>query len=130
MAKKTLTRKRWGASLLEHQKGMEKPTSFTSYDRTRAIRPPGFCISEKHGTQEHKSRVVGDLAKSLVKPAVGADDTGYPEMSTISLGWRDFATHMGPRTLGCGRSAPQTPTEPLAMTTLQGRLSHFAHQPF
>ena len=69
-----------GMSLLEHQKGrLSNPTPVAAYGRTYTMRSPRFCISSQHGAQEHKFRVIGDLATSLVKPAVGSDDAYFPQ---------------------------------------------------
>ena len=52
---------------------------------THAIPSPRFRIPEKHGDQEHKCSVVGDLAESPVIAAAGAVEANCPTMGPESL---------------------------------------------
>ena len=75
-----LRNKCWEKSSIEHQKGwLSRPTPVTQNDRTNTIMSPRFCISEQHGTQEPKYRVIGDLSKSKINATVGASDTYCPQ---------------------------------------------------
>ena len=54
-----------------------KPSAVTQHDKTFAISPPRFCMSEQHGKQEAKYRVIDDLPKSHVGGAAGACETYF-----------------------------------------------------
>ena len=80
-----LRNKCWEMSVLEHQKGwLSRPTPVTQNDRTNTIMSPRFCISEQHGTQAPKYRVIDDLSKSKVNATVGTHDTYCPRIWTHS----------------------------------------------
>ena len=73
-------RKRWESSPIDRQKGwMSMPTPATPFDRSHTVLSPRFCISEQHGAQATKFRVIGDLSRSLANAAVGAVDTYFPQ---------------------------------------------------
>ena len=76
----TLQQKCWDMSIAEYNKGwLSKPTPVTQHDRTFTVLSPRFCISEQHGTQEPKYRVIDDLSKSMVNMTVGESDTYCPQ---------------------------------------------------
>ena len=70
----------WELSWTEYEKGwLTKPSPISQNDRTNTILSPRFCISEQHGNQQQKFRVIGDLTKSQVNQAAQASDTYCPQ---------------------------------------------------
>ena len=75
-----LKQKCWGLSFEEYRQGwLSEPTPATEADLDSAILSPRFCISEHHGIQEPKFRLVDDLAKSNVNKTVGMSETYCPQ---------------------------------------------------
>ena len=73
-------------SLLEHEKGrISKPTPITAHYRKHKILHPRFSISDQHGNQGRKFRVVDDMAKYLANLTANAMETYF--LMTWALLW-------------------------------------------
>ena len=60
-----LRQKCWDFPWAELEMGwLSEPNPVTASGKTFTILPPRFCISEQHGLQEPKYRLIGDVAKS------------------------------------------------------------------
>ena len=57
---------------------LSEPTPVTESDLNSTIPSPRFCISEHHGIQEQKFRLIGDLTKSNVNKTVEMSETYCP----------------------------------------------------
>ena len=57
---------------------MSKPTPVEPNDVKNTVAPPMFCISEHHGSQQHKYRVIDDHTWSQVNSAAYAQETYCP----------------------------------------------------
>ena len=64
----------------EHQQGWPSaPTPITEGDLDPLILSPRFCISERHGAQQPKYRVIDDLSMSLANSTATMTDTYCPQ---------------------------------------------------
>ena len=96
----TLKQKCWEMSLLEYNKGwLTQPVPITKTDMKHTVKSPRFCISEQHGLQEPKYRVIGDLTRSHVNSTTDTSDAYCPQdmdalvahvRSLAKLGASDF----------------------------------------
>ena len=76
----TLLQKRWELSVEEFQKGwLSEPVPVTNDDRNHMALSPRFCLSEHHGLQQPKFRLIDDLSKSLVNKTVQSTETYCPQ---------------------------------------------------
>ena len=71
---------------------LSKPTPITLDDTNKTLLSPRFCISEQHGKQQAKFRVVDDLSRSQANSTADTSDTYCPEnMDVLVTQSRTFA---------------------------------------
>ena len=83
----------WELSRKEYLSGwLSKPTPGSSTDKNELVLPPRFCISEQHGKQPAKYRIIDDLSRSLVNSTLEVPDTYCPEsLDVLAAMARTFA---------------------------------------
>ena len=76
----------WDLSWAEFRKGwLSEPAPAPNSDLRDTILSPRFCISEHHGVQEPKFRLIDDLAKSNVDKTVQMSETYCPQSPDSSV---------------------------------------------
>ena len=74
-----ITQKSWDVSRAGFAKGrISRPEPPTANAGRDDVLSPRFCISEQHGLQKHRYRLIGDLAMSHFSLPVGAGDAYFP----------------------------------------------------
>ena len=58
---------------------LSEPVPVSEFDRPNTVLSPRFCISEQHGNQEPKFRLIEDLSKSLANDTVHSTETYRPD---------------------------------------------------